>query len=219
MALAHELLLLMLDDMDGKVLARPTVADAALAGAVLVELTARGQVGITVKGEAGRKGRLVVRSHRPLPEPVLQHGLQAVHDLQGRKPRAAISRLAQGVRDQLAGDLVQAGIVRQESIKLMGLFTFHRFPAVNIAAKAKLRYQLSLVLSGETRPDLWTGTLIALLYAANVDTQVITTPDKRAAARRAKEIARGSWAAEAVQAMQAAVIAAVHRASAADSAG
>lgn len=219
MALAHDLLLLMLDDREGKVLARPTVADAALAGAVLVDLTARGHIGVTVKGEAGRRGRLVVRSPQLPPEPVLRQGLSVVHNLHGRKPRAAISRLAPGVRDQLAGELVRAGVLRHEPVKLMGLVTFDRFPAVDIAVKAALRHQLSLVLSGETQPDPRTGTLVSLLYTANVDTRVIAVPDKRAAARRAKEITRGTWAPEAVHTMQAAVIAAVRHASAADSSG
>jgi hypothetical protein len=219
MLVAHEFLLLVLNDETGRIQPHAAAADAALAGALLIDLTSRGFVGLTSKQDRGRKGRLVVRSLEFPPEPVLQQALGVVHNLKGRRPRAAILQVAKGVRDQLAAELAHAGILRHEPLKLLGLFTLTRWPVVDTAAKTELRRRISRVLSGSAQPDSRTGPLIALLYALGAVTSVIPVPDKRAATRRAKEIAYGPWAADPVQAMYAAVVATVTHAKAAESSG
>nr|WP_042191204.1 GPP34 family phosphoprotein [Kibdelosporangium sp. MJ126-NF4]CEL19915.1 hypothetical protein [Kibdelosporangium sp. MJ126-NF4]CTQ97139.1 hypothetical protein [Kibdelosporangium sp. MJ126-NF4] len=223
MLAAHDLLLLVLDDETGKILPGLPMVDTALAGAVLVDLTVRGLVDLTGEHDHGRKGRLIMRSGQLPPEPVMQQGLNVISQLQGRKPDAALKPLAKGLRDQLAAELIHAGILRREEHKVLGLFRTNRLPANDSSYEAELRARLWHVLSGEVAPDWRTGPLIALLHAMNAVTTVISVPNKRAAKRRAKEIAYGTWASEAVrravQAMQAAVIASVIAATSASSPG
>ncbi|MFC0106243.1 GOLPH3/VPS74 family protein [Kibdelosporangium aridum] len=207
MLTAHDLLLLVLDDETGRITPGVSEPDKAMAGAVLVDLAARGLVDVT------DKGRLVMLSAEPPTEPVLRRGLAVVEEFDGRKPEAALGRLAKGLREQLAGELVDGGILRREEHKVMGLFRTNRLLANNNSYESEMRSRLSLVLSGERQPDARTGPLIALLHAMDAVTKVLVVGDKKTAKRRAKEIAQGDWAAtavrKAVQAMQAAVIASV----------
>jgi hypothetical protein len=217
MLVAHDLLLLLLDDESGRISAMLSEPDKALAGAVLVDLTARGLVGIAEEGETVKKGRLVMRSSEAPAEPVLSHAVDVVREREGSKPESALGPLAKGLRDQLADDLVAAGVLRREEHKALGLFRTTRLPADDTSYEDELRERLSRVLTGAEEPDERTGPLIALLFAMDGLMRVLDIEDKKAAKRRARQVAEGDWAASAVrsavQAMQTAVIVTVTAAS------
>lgn len=210
MLVAHDLLLLLLDDETGKITSGAAEPDKALAGAVLIDLAARELVGVTTED---KKGRLVALGGQEPPEAVLRQGLAVVREKEGQKPQSVLGPLAKGLRDQLASDLIEAGILRHEERKVLGLFRTTRLPAADSSHEAGLRAQLTAVLTGAAQPDGHTGPLIALLHAMGAVTSVIPVEDKRAAKRRAKEIADGDWAAaavrKAVEEVQAAVMVAV----------
>lgn len=217
MLVAHDLLLLLLDDETGKIGVSATEPDKALAGAVLIDLAGRELVGLT------DKGRLAVLARQVPPEPALHHGLAVVKDREGQKPQSVLGPIAKGLRDQLAGDLVEAGILRQEEHKVLGLFRTTRLPATDSSYEDELRTRLTAVLAGTAAPDERTGPLIALLNAVGVLHRVVPVDDKRAAKRRAKEIAEGEWAAaavrKAVQEVQSAIMVAVIASTAVTTAG
>jgi Golgi phosphoprotein 3 GPP34 len=212
MLLAEELLLLALDDETGRI--GVSQIDRGLAGAVLLELALLGQVRVAEKGEDVRAGRLVLVPGPPPPHPVLAEGLAVLEGREGRKPEHVIDKLAKGLRDRLAGGLVQAGVLRHEKHRVLGLFPTHRLPAQDVAHEASVRERIASALSGAT-PDERTAALIALLSALKAVTSVFDVPDKRAARRRAKEIAEGQWAATAVRKAVEAVYAATAAATAA----
>lgn len=218
---AHDLLLLLLDDEVGKVTAWVTEPDKALAGAVLVDLAERELIDVAREGSALRKGRLVVRGGGRPDEGVLREALEVVRAKEGRKPDAVLGPLAKGLRGRLAGDLVAAGLLRREERRVFGLFRTYRLPAVDDAYETELRSRLADVLAGRREPDGRTGPLIGLLHAVGAVTKVLVVEDKKVARRRAKEIAKGEWAAAAVgraiQAVQAAVVAALIASTAATS--
>jgi hypothetical protein len=93
---------------------------------------------------------------------------------------------------------------------VLGLFRTERLPSKDDSYETSLRANLGQVLSGSRAPDQRTGPLIALLHAMDGLTQVLDVDDKKAARARAKEIAKGDWAVDAVrasvQAVQNAVI-------------
>lgn len=220
MLIAHDLLLLLLEDTSGKkVPLGLSDPDQALAGAVLVELAQLGLVdvagdNVAVAGDNAtvKPGRIVVRPAEPPTEPVLRGAFDIVRTRAGAKPEQLLGPLAKGLRAALVADLVQAGVLRREPHKVLGLFPVTRLPAVDSSCEASLRTDLAAVLSGAREPDARTGPLIGLLSALNA-TKVVEVPDQRDAARRAKEIARGDWAAAAVRKairdMQAATSAAI----------
>jgi hypothetical protein len=210
MLLAEELLLLALDDRTGRI----TVGeiDKGLAGAVLLELALLDRVRVAGKGETVRAGRLVLQPGPALEHPVLAGGLATVEGREGRKPEQVIDALGKGLRDRLADGLVDAGVLRREKHRVLGVFPARRLPAQDVAHEATVREQIRAALDGAT-PGERTAALIALLSALNAVTTVFDVPDKRAARRRAREIAEGQWAAaavrKAVEAVYAATTAAV----------
>lgn len=212
MLVAHDLLLLLLDDETGKITWHAHEPDKALAGAVLIDLAARELIGVTGP-DAAKKGRLVVNAGAAPPEPVLRRALDVVREREGRKPDAVLAPLAKGLRDQLADELVAAGILRREEHKALGLFRATRLPAADDSRETALRAELAAILTGDRQPDERTGPLIALLFAVEAIATVVPPEHKRTAKRRAKEIAEGDWAAtavhDAVRAVQAAVLVSV----------
>lgn len=213
MLIAHDLVLLLLDDDTGKTVSWLSQPDKALAGAVLVDLAARGLVDVADDGEDVRKGRLVVRAGAEPTEPLLRRALDLVRSKEGKKADAVLGPLSKGLRDELADDLIAAGILRREEHKVLGLFRTQRLPVNDDAYETALRSRLHAVLTGSREPDDRTGPIIALLHATDTVTQTITVDDKKAARKRAKEIATGQWAGDvvraAVQAVQSAVFFAV----------
>jgi hypothetical protein len=210
MLLAEELLLLALDDETGRI----TVSeiDKGLAGAVLIELALLGRVRVAERNESVRTGRLMVLPGAEPAHPVLLAGLATVDDRAGRKPEHVIDALGRSLRDRLADGLVEAGVLRREKHKVLGLFPTRRLPANDVTHERTVREKIAAALAGDT-PDDRTAALVALLSALDAVTSVFEVPDKRAAKRRAKEIAEGQWAAaavrKAVQAVQAATMAAI----------
>lgn len=176
--------------------------DKALAGAVLVDLAARGLVDVA-------DGRLVVRSGDAPTEPVLRRGVDLVRDKEGKKTDAVLGPLSKDLRDELADDLVSAGILRREERKVLGLFRTERLPSADDSYETTLRAALGEVLAGTRAPDNRTGPVIALLHAMDALSQVLALEDKKAAKARAKEIAEGEWADDVVRASVKAVQSAV----------
>jgi hypothetical protein len=203
MLIAHDLLLLLLDDDTGKSVSWLSQPDKALAGAVLVDLATRGLVDVS------DDGKLVVRAGDAPAEPVLRRGLDLVRDKEGKKPDAVLGPLAKDLRDELADDLVSAGILRREERKVLGLFRTERLPSADDSYEATLRVRLGEVLAGTRAPDDRTGPVIALLHAMDALSQVLDLADKKAAKERAKEIAEGDWAPDVVRASVKAVQSAV----------
>jgi hypothetical protein len=59
--IAEDLLLLVTDDVSGRLSAPAAQIDAGLGGANLVELTLRNRVGLTGEQDAGKPDRIIVR--------------------------------------------------------------------------------------------------------------------------------------------------------------
>ncbi len=196
MLLAEELLLLALDDETGKVVV-PEL-DKGLAGAVLIELALRQRVRVAEKGEEVRAGRLVVEPGAAPGHPVLDDALRLVSAKSGRQPKDVVGALSKGLRARLADGLVSVGVLRREKHKVLGLFPTERLPALDSGHEADVRGRIRTALEGG-EPDERAAALIALLTAVNGLAYVFDLPDKRAAKRRAKEIAEGQWAATAVR--------------------
>jgi hypothetical protein len=226
MLVAHDLLLLLLDDTRGKTPATLAEPDKALAGAILVELAAGGFVDAEYPPGKPKRARLVASAasaDRAPQHPVLRGALDIVRAGNGRRADQLLGPIAKGLREVLAEELVQAGVLRREQHKVLGIFPVTRLPAQDNTHEDELRGQLVAVLEGARLPDARTGPLIALLSALDSVATVLPVRDKRQAKRRAKEIAAGDWAAvtvrKAVEAVQVAAVAAVMGAATAAAAG
>ncbi|GAA1971069.1 GOLPH3/VPS74 family protein [Amycolatopsis minnesotensis] len=223
MLLAHDLLLLLLDDESGKLSASMHAPDKALAGAVLIELALNGAIDVGGAQDTVKPGRVKALDGKVPAHPVLRSAAEIVRANEGRKPDHVLGPIAKGLREELADELVREGILRRQEKRVLGLFPVERLPAADSAHEDALRTEITAVLAGQRRPDERTGPLISLLSAMNVVTRVFDVPDARAAKQLAKEIAKSDWAAaavrRAVEAVQSAAVVAVVAATSASAAG
>lgn len=199
--LAEDLLLLMLDEEKG----RPTVTTGftpALAGALLVELSAMGLVESDADAERLATGKGKIRAvGAPPADPVLALAWDAFDD----RPRAAttvLQTLSSKVKAPLLERLVAKGRLREERSKVLGLFPVTRFPEADPRHEQQLRSGITAVLQGPApgpQVDPRSAMLVSLLSAADALRPLFPDADRKQLAARAAEVSEGEWAGAAVR--------------------
>jgi len=208
MLLAEDLLLLLTDDATGTLVVSGSEADVALGGAQLVELTLLGRVDID------ERKRLVVRDSSPVDDELLAGALATVQEREGKKPSSVIERLSRKLRTRLYERLAASGVLRAEEGKVLGLFPTTRWPTSSADHEAAVRRAVTSALVQGTTPEPRDAALIALLHALRSTHKVVDPQEhgvrRKDLDRRAKQVAEGDWASQAVResidAMMAAVI-------------
>jgi hypothetical protein len=203
MLIAEDLLLLLTDDQTGKLAVSSDKVDVALGGAMLLDLTAAHRVGVAGEAEGVREGRLVVRDTSTTSDDVLDEALAQLVNKQGKKPKEVVPILGKGLRDRLHARLVDRGLLREESRRILGVFPTHRWPADDAGHEDSVRALLADALRVGATDDQRLAALIALLHALRAVEKVID-PDgvgvtKNELNANAKHIAEGDWASEAVR--------------------
>lgn len=197
MLIAEDLLLLVLDDEKGTLAS--SWVQQALGGAILTELAMAGSVQVVPKSGLTPAKALTVPGRRP-EEPILAAAYDslAAGPLSGKN---AVTNLGRGLHEALAARLCDRNILKRRDEKILGLFPRTTWPAADSTHENAVRGQLYAVLVQGATPDPRTGPLIALLSSIDFAHKVIDTRPVGAGAvkRRAKEIARGDWAAKGVK--------------------
>lgn len=210
--LVEDLLLLLIDDASGRAVLDRTRLERALAGAVLVELAMAGRIAPAPAGGPVKAGRIVVLDRRPTGDGLLDEALARLADKPSR-PARAVEKLVKGLRQAVLTRLVEAGFVREEHRRAIGVFPTTTWPAVRPEHEARLRAELRGVLVEGRAPDARVAALVSLLTAVDAVPKVLPVADRRALVRRARTVADGDWAGravrEAVDAVNAAVVVAV----------
>jgi hypothetical protein len=207
--LAEDLLLLLLDDASGKPVVDGTRMSRVLAGAVLLELALGDVVTPAEPGEDVKKGRLVVRDGARPQDSLLTRAVDLIGTAKPMKPETAIEKLAKNLRDDVSKRIVDAGWVREERGKVLGIFPTTRWPEVDGSHERALRSELSAALLDGVGPTPRTAALVSLLSAVDAAPKLFPDADRRAVKKRAKEIAEGDWAGKAVRKSVEAVNAAI----------
>ncbi|SMD21383.1 GOLPH3/VPS74 family protein [Lentzea albidocapillata] len=213
--LPEDLMLLFINEQNGKLRTDSSSVENALAGAVLIELVNSGRVAFDPNGK-----KLQVVDPTPLKDPLLQESVARFD--KPMKPQRAVERLRKKVRDNVAAQLEGRGVVRVEPRKVLGIFPAKSYVITDETVAGGVRKAVGEVAFGYRGADARTGSLITLLHAVKAVHKVFDG-DKRDMTKRAKEIAAGNWAGDAVrravEAIQAGVVAATAAAAAASQAG
>jgi hypothetical protein len=203
MLLAEDLLLLVTDDVSGRLSSPASHVDVGLGGANLIELTLLSRVDLTREGDPGRPGRLIVRDPTPTGDAVLDAALQIATAQQGKKASAALKPLSKNLRGALYERLAGNGVVRAEEGRILGIFPTSRWPTQDARHEAEVRGFVTQALVQQTTPDPRTAALIALLHALRCEHKVVDPRahgmSKRQLRARADQIAQGNWASDAVR--------------------
>ena len=227
MLIAEDLLLLLTNDDTGRLASSKTEVDVALGGALLVDLTLMGRVDVAGPGEPVREGRLVVRDPSPTGDAVLDGALATIGEKEGKKPQSAVARLGKGVRAKLYARLVESGLVRAETGRVLGIFPTDRWPAEDANHESSVRAGIASALRAGSTSDARTGALISVLLALRAVHKVMEPASvglsRQEMKASAKRISQGDWAAKAVRqaidSTNAAIIAATSSAAAAGGGG
>ncbi|MFD6567583.1 GPP34 family phosphoprotein [Micromonospora profundi] len=203
--LTDELVLLAYDDDGANRLGRPHL-DYGLAGAVLLELALAGRVEMTDK-------HLVVTDPAPTGVPLLDDALAVLAAGRPRKPKNWIGKLAKGLPERVLDGLVDTGVLRRESDKVLLVFPRTRYPSptgAQPAVETAARERMAAALTGNGPVDARTAALLTLTRAVGLDRKLFRELPKDRVKARMDEIAAGDWASaaakKAIDEMQAALM-------------
>jgi hypothetical protein len=187
LGLPHELLLLSLDERGIERANWGSGVEAGLAGGILLELLDRGD--------------LVDDGHHLVPGPgatapppgVLGDALAAIRESAKRRDaKGWVQRLPRELRPlhhRVAHDLVDLGIVDEERSKVLGLVPRTRYPEIDPQPEARLRERLRAVLVDGGTPAPHDALLVSLLRPYDMVKGLVDRSERKAAGRRAQEVA------------------------------
>lgn len=216
MLILEDYLLLTLDDVTGKAVVDASFREQVAAGALLVELALLGRADLAGDGDGGRVGRIVVRDASPTGNALLDEALDVVRAKEGSTPKALVAPIAKlRPAARAVAALAERGVLRREEGRVLGIFPTTRWPAADSRHEDAVRADLRRVLVEGQVPDARAAAIVALLAATGQAGRVLATggsgadadggPERTPTGRRdvdarAREIARESWASEAVRA-------------------
>lgn len=197
MLIVEDLLLLMFDDTSGTIAGEGTLY-YTLGGAVLVELG----VGKYVRVDENDGGLNGLKVHAvagdPPADPLLRGAYQKVADRK-RGVQTLLIEIGTELRETVLERLVERGMLRQETKKTLGLFRTTTTKAADTGHKDALVETVRAVLLDGAEPDARTTALIGLLSASGTLPNLHRSiPWSGKVSKRAKELEKGSWGAEAV---------------------
>jgi hypothetical protein len=197
--IAEDLLLLLLDDAKGTT-PTSTAIGTVLGGAVLLELALDGAVQIDGQRSRWKPRKVRVADASRATDPVLISALQTIAQKQ-RSAQNLVDRLGKGQKTALGDRMAKRGLLERRDTTALGLITQKRWIVRDQTRKHDLRQQIISVLVDQNPPDDRTGALIALLSSVDRAHRLVgdTGVPNRELKKRAKRIAEGAWAAEAVR--------------------
>jgi hypothetical protein len=203
MLIAEDLLLLLTADDTGKLTADSANTNMALGGALLAELALTQRVDLAGPDERVREDRLIVRDASPTGDGMLDDALATVGDKEGKKPESVVAALGKRTRALLYERLAEAGLLRAEEGRILGVFPTHRWPAEHTGQEASVRASIVTALRDGGTTDPRTRALVSLLLALRAVHKAVA-PDSVGLSKRelnasAKRIAEEDWAAKAVR--------------------
>lgn len=209
--LGEELLLLSLDEESGSEKEAERTG-WAVAAALLVELALADR--IAVDGE-----KVSVRSPAPVGNPGLDPALARI--VEHREPRPVkdwMHALKKDAVGEARAGLLEKGLVREETRKVLGLFPVRRYPEADGSAEAAVRRRLDAAVlhtppadepaaeggadgrtADEDTVDERTAALVALLHGAQLHRMVFPDSEPAAVEARMTALARDRWSALAVR--------------------
>ncbi|HET6864409.1 MAG TPA: GPP34 family phosphoprotein [Solirubrobacteraceae bacterium] len=218
--LAEETLLIALDDRKGRDTSQ-WGSEVGLAGALLLDLARLELVSVDAEGK-------VVAVDGAEPGHELVHAAYRVirESSQPRNADGWVQRLPRELkplRQRLARELVQRGILSEQHSRRLGVLRTTRFPTVNPAPERDLRERLREVLVAGRDPTEEEALLLGLLEPLGLIDSLVTREERKAARKRAEAVATqglaGTAVRDAIRAVQAGVLAGVVAATSATTAG
>jgi hypothetical protein len=85
--------------------------------------------------------------------------------------------------------LIEKGILRREEHKILWVFTSKHYPAQDLRPETELRTRVHAAVLEGAEPDDRTRSLLVLVHACNLVSELFEKPERKAAAENLKAIA------------------------------
>lgn len=191
-----EVIALLAHDVDGVARGTGTHLDHGLTGALLMDLALAGRIDVT-------GGHVVVTNPAATDHPLTDAALARIRqERRSREPQDWIVRLSRDVRSAVLSRLVETGLLRRETDRLLKLFPRTRYPAPDglespVETNARERMREAVTGPGPVEPG--TAALCGLVGAMGWARRALPDLPPQQVETRFDEIRRTVWAANAVR--------------------
>ena len=189
LTMPEEIILLLLDDKTGRPIGLPAPAgDYAVASAILMQLSLDGSIDTDPE-------KLMVTSHKPSGDPVLDEALTIISTSVGMKDSrhwiVEIGRKADHFRGMILDHLVAKGVLKKEEGRFLWVFPDRRYPK---AAEGELdvmevRARLRSVLLNDEIPEPHDSLMIGLARSTGIIPLILSAAEQEKAGKRVDQVA------------------------------
>jgi hypothetical protein len=193
MATLAEDLYLLASDATGRFWIDTTYLDLGLGGALLLDLVLQDRVALV-------DSHVAVIDPTPTGDPLLDSALaDLAAEARAHGPEHWIRHLARGARHAVQDRLVEAGVLRRDEHKVLGIIPVHRTHETDGRLHHELVDHLHDAVVLGHQPAHETAALASLALAVGLERHLFPRSDRRAVAERMAEIAEGKWVGSAVR--------------------
>ena len=185
----EELMLLILDDEDGKFARVPDrQLRYALAGGVLMDLALENRIDTDLK-------QLMLVDSTPLGDDLLDPTLADIaaatetHDARFWVERTAL-RSADAIREAALDRLVERGILQRQEDRFLWVFRSRRYPVIDDRMEREVKLRIMEILFSDEIPTPRDVVIIGLAHACNLFEQILSAREVEHIAPRIDEVRR-----------------------------
>ena len=183
---AEELMLLILDDENGKFARVPDrLMRYALAGGVLMDLALENRIDTDLKN-------LILVDSTPvqdsLLDPTLADIAQATDTKDARFWVERTALRADEIREVALNRLVEQGILKREEDRFLWVFQSRRYPIVDNTAEREVKLRIMEVLFSDQIPDPRDVVIIGLAHACDIFTEILSARELARVADRIDQV-------------------------------
>ncbi len=184
----EEILLLQLDDSQGKFVNLPlSAADVVLAGAALMELALANRVDCDLE-------RLILVDSTPTGDDILDDVLKRLGEAGGALTADAvlerISANGEKYQEMALNRLIAKGILREEDGRFLWVFHTRRYPVVDDSEQREVRARLRQLLLTDEIPDPRDVVLVCLIDACGLLGLVLSSDEIAQTQARVEQLSR-----------------------------
>ena len=183
----EELMLLILDDVNGKFASVPDrLLRYALAGGVLMDLALENRIDTDLK-------QLILVDSHPVQDILLDPTLADIaqetdtHDARFWVERIAFHR-ADAIRQETLNRLVERGILQRQDDRFLWLFRSRRYPAIDDRAEREVKLRIMEILFSDQIPGPRDVVIIGLAHACDLFGQILSARELAHVAPRIDQV-------------------------------
>ncbi len=183
---AEELMLLILDDENGKFARVPDrLMRYALAGGVLMDLALENRIDTDLKN-------LILVDSTPVGDSLLDPTLADIAQADDTKDaRFWVERTAlraDTIREEALNRLVEQGILKREEDRFMWVFQARRYPIIDNTAEREVKLRIMEVLFSDQIPDPRDVVIIGLAHACDIFKEILSPRELARVADRIDQV-------------------------------